>query len=63
MVWMNERKQVRIYDLIDVAKKRVVADIDIDKVDSANNYKLVHATGKVFTLNNLIDERFSIGLG
>ena len=49
MVWMNERKQVRIYDLIDLAKKKVV-NVDIDEVESKNNYELVHATGKTFTL-------------
>ena len=62
MVWMNERKQVRIYDLIDLAKKKVV-NVDIDEVESKNNYELVHATGKTFTLQNIVDERFSIGLG
>jgi hypothetical protein len=60
---MNERKQVRIYDLIDIAKQKVLSNVDINKVESDNNYKLVHAQGKTFTLENIIDERFSIGMG
>ena len=40
MIWMNERRQVAIYKLIQRAKGSL-QQVDIDDVSDANNYALV----------------------
>lgn len=59
MVWMNERKQVKVYNTIQKARG-AVRDIDIEAPMEDDNYKLVHAVGLVKTDKPCIDERFNV---
>ena len=59
MIWMNERKQVVIYKLIEKAKESVKT-VDIDNVSDSDNFKLVQAKGMLKTKVQLNDERFNL---
>ena len=48
IVWFNERKQVKIYELISKAKT-ACKDSSIDSVMDNHNFELVHATGMMDT--------------
>lgn len=61
MVWMNERKQVKVYNTIKKARE-AVRTVDIDNPMDEDNYKLVHASGQLTTETNVIDERFNLVL-
>ena len=60
MIWFNERKVAKIYKLLSKAKKEVRENVSINEVRKANNFKLVHAKGKVKVEKILEDERFGI---
>jgi cytidylate kinase len=42
IVWMNERRQVKMAELISLAEENVKKDLNIDEVSSENNKSLVH---------------------
>lgn len=58
---MNERKKVKIYRVLQAGRENVI-EVDIDNVQDSNNYKLVHASGRCTTKQDVKDERFSIKL-
>jgi hypothetical protein len=59
MVWMNERKQVKVYKTIQKARSAVRV-IDVETPMEEDNYKLVQAMGEVKTDKPCIDERFNV---
>jgi hypothetical protein len=59
MVWMNERKQVKVFNIIEKARKAVV-QVDVQNPMVDDNYKLVQAMGRVKTQKPAVDERFNV---
>jgi len=59
MVWMNERKQVKMFKIVQKARESVT-EVEIDSVTNENEYKLVHASGRCTTKDQVSDERFSV---
>lgn len=59
MVWMNERKQVKMFKIVQKARENVT-EVEIDSVTNENDYKLVHASGRCSTKEQVADERFSV---
>ena len=59
MVWMNERKQVRMFKVVQAGRDNVT-EVQIDSVSDQDNYKLVHASGRCTTKEQVSDERFKI---
>ena len=59
MVWMNERKQVRMFKVVQAGRDNVT-EVQIDSVSDQDNYKLVHASGRCSTNEQVSDERFKI---
>lgn len=62
MVWMNERRQVKMYNLIKKAEDNVVRNVDNSMVIEDNHFNLVHTMGMPTTENNIQDERFTISI-
>jgi hypothetical protein len=62
MVWMNERKEVKIYKLIEKTRKDCIPDVPNGEVSSNDNLKLIHTTGKTTTDKPTQDERFSVSV-
>lgn len=60
IVWMNERKQVKIAQTIIKAKKCVKKDISVEDPNEENNFELVHARGLVSTSAPLVDSVFAL---
>ena len=48
MVWMNERKQVKMFKIVQKGRENFV-EVQIDDVKDDNNYKLVHGSGRCTT--------------
>jgi hypothetical protein len=42
VIWMNERKQAKMYSLITKATKAVIRNCDSEDVMGGNNFELVH---------------------
>ncbi len=59
MVWMNERKQVKMFKIVQQGRDNVT-EVQIDNVVDVNNYRLVHASGRCTTKKLVSDERFDI---
>ena len=49
MVWMNERKQVKIFKLIEKARKSAIPDAPSGEVSQNDNFKLVHTSATTTT--------------
>jgi len=49
IVWMNERKQVKIYKLIDRARNDAISISSPKSVSDGDNFKLVHTSGDTST--------------
>ena len=62
MVWMNERRQVKFYSLIQKAGDNVVRNVDSAMVIEDNHFNLVHTKGMPTTENDIQDERFTISI-
>lgn len=60
MVWMNERKQVKIYKTLKKAENDVVRNVNQDIPDEQKNYSLVHLNGKTHVEKSLSDTMFNI---
>jgi hypothetical protein len=60
MVWMNERKQVKIFKLIARARKLAVPNAPSGEVISNDNFKLIHTSAETTTQKPIEDERFSV---
>ena len=60
IVWMNERKQVKIAQTIVKAKKCIKKDISIEDPNEENNFELVHAKGLVSTSAPVVDSVFAL---
>lgn len=59
MVWMNERKLVKIYKVIAAGRENCV-EANAEAPDDANNFKLVHAKGMLSTEKTVDDEAFGL---
>lgn len=62
IVWMNERRQVKMAELISLAEENVKKDLNIDEVSSENNKSLVHLQGMLKTLEKVEDQRFYVAM-
>ena len=62
MVWMNERRQVKIGQLIKNGSKARIDDVSSDEMKIENNFKLVHTKGQLSTAEELEDDQFGIKL-
>ena len=62
MVWMNERKQVKIYKLIEKARKSCIPNAPATEVSENDNFKLVHTSAHTSTQKPTEDERFSVSI-
>ena len=62
MVWMNERRQVKIGKLLDKATESSKQILNVDSVSEENNFALVHVKGKLSTKMNVNDESFGISI-
>jgi hypothetical protein len=60
IVWMNERKQVKIAQTIVKAKKCIKKDISVEDPNEENNFELVHAKGLVSTSAPVVDSVFAL---
>lgn len=60
MVWYNERRQAKMWTLFGRAADIAVQDVPPEKVDPANNAKLVHVVGVSATADVLRDEDFKV---
>ena len=49
MVWMNERKQVKIFKVIEKARKACIPNVPSKEVSQNDNFKLVHTSGHTST--------------
>jgi hypothetical protein len=59
MVWMNERKLVKIYKVIAAGRENCV-EANCEEPNEENNFKLVHAKGTTSTEKTLDDELFGL---
>jgi len=59
MVWMNERRDVRFYQLYQEAK-RMVRGADSNAPSEDLNFSLVHATGRATTPVQVGDPSFGL---
>ena len=60
IVWMNERKQVKIAQTIVKAKNCIKKDISVEDPNEENNFELVHARGLVSTSAPVVDSVFGL---
>lgn len=49
MVWMNERKQVKIYKLIDNARTSAIPEAPATEPSDNDNFKLIHTSAHTST--------------
>jgi hypothetical protein len=63
MVWMNERKQVKIFKLIEKARKACIPDVPASEVSQNDNFKLVHSSAHTSTEGPTHDETFGAAVG
>jgi len=61
LVWMNERKNIKVWNVIVKGRAECCNDIDIDAPDANNEKKLVHARGIVTTSIPITDSVFALG--
>lgn len=59
MVWMNERKLVKIYKVIASGRENCV-EANAEEPNEENNFKLVHAKGMLSTEKTVDDEQFGL---
>jgi hypothetical protein len=59
MVWMNERKLVKIYKVIASGRENCV-EANAEEPSEENNFKLVHAKGMLSTEKTVDDEQFGL---
>jgi len=59
MVWMNERKLVKIYRVI-AAGRENCQQANAEEPTDQNNFKLVHAKGMLTTEKTVDDETFGL---
>lgn len=59
MVWMNERKLVKIYKVI-AAGREACVEANPEEPTAENNQKLVHAKGMLSTEKVVEDEAFGL---
>lgn len=59
MVWMNERKLVKVYKTIALGREACV-EANPDEPSAENNHKLVHAKGTLAVTEALVDEQFGL---
>lgn len=59
ILWMNERKQVKIARLLYNARKQCVS-INYGKPSEVQNFKLVYASGETKNEDKIIDHEFDI---
>ena len=62
MVWMNERKQVKIYKLISRARDSAVPNAPTGEVISNDNFKLIHTSAATTTEEPVDDEQFNVSV-
>ena len=60
MVWMNERKQVKIYKLIERARELALANAPTGEVISEDNFKLIHTSATTTTEQSTMDEELCV---
>lgn len=60
MVWMNERKQVKIYKLIEKARELAVANAPSGEVISNYNFKLIHTSATTTTEAPIDDQELNL---
>ena len=60
MVWMNERRQVKIYKVINAAEEQVVKNVNNEEASEEKTLALVHTQGCTQVEQFLTDERFGI---
>lgn len=62
MVWMNERRQVRIYRTLTAAQSAVVQNVSPKTADESNDLELVHMQGELEAATPLVDQGFQLAL-
>jgi len=59
MIWMNERKDVKIYKVITRGRDEVI-EASCDDPQEENQYKLIHVQGETSTESQVADEMFGL---
>ena len=59
MIWMNERKDVKIYKVITQGRENVI-EADPNDPQEDNMYKLIHVKGETTTQSQTADEMFGL---
>lgn len=59
MIWMNERKDVKIYKTITKGREAVV-EADCNDPQEDNMFKLIHVQGETSTQSQTSDEMFGL---
>jgi len=60
MVWMNERKQVKIYKLIEKARTSCIPEVPATEVSENDNFKLIHTSAHTATQSPSEDQQFGV---
>ena len=59
MIWMNERKDVKMYKVITQGREAVV-EADPNEPQEENMFKLIHVKGETSTQSQTSDEQFGL---
>ena len=59
MIWMNERKDVKIYKVITQGRENVI-EADPNDPQEDNMHKLIHVKGETTTQSQTADEMFGL---
>jgi hypothetical protein len=60
MVWMNERRQIKIYKTLNVTKEDLVQNVDPFDPKTENDMNVVHMQGSLSVKEDLEDKTFKL---
>jgi len=60
LIWLNEGKEVKIYNLIQLARKSIKEDFQVNQIKQENDFHLVYCNGKLSAPLEVKDPDFGL---